>query len=230
MNLPPATALLSVLLDLPPGPLELLADRSVYLPSSKCLVLSDTHFGKSAAFRARGLPVPEGDTATDLGRITRLLERCGAEQLLIAGDLLHARVGCAPEVLDQLLPWLQSCSAEITLIEGNHDASCGRNPLGPDWPLVREVTLDGFHLLHDPDEESGNSEGFHLGGHLHPVARIKDGTAAGFRAPVFWWRGNQLVLPAFGSFTGGKTYSFGKGDRLFTALNDRVVELPPAIW
>lgn len=221
----------SVILPLPPGPLQLLPDKAVLLQESRTLVLADTHFGKSAAFRARGLPVPEGDTAADLARIEELIRANKSEHLVIAGDLLHARVGCQPEVLDLLRPWLRSSSIPITLVEGNHDVACGKNPLGEDLPLVTGLTIDGFHILHNPDEVLDSPDGFHLGGHLHPVVKIKDGTGPGFRAPVFWLRGNQLVLPAFGSFTGGQRYPFDASrDRLFTPLNERVVELPASLW
>ncbi|MGJ8726078.1 MAG: ligase-associated DNA damage response endonuclease PdeM [Roseibacillus sp.] len=218
-------------LNLPPGPLQLLADHALFLPQSHTLILADTHFGKSAAFRARGLPVPEGDTLTDLARIDKLITETKSSHLVIAGDLLHARVGCTPEVLDILLPWLAKSPIPITLVEGNHDAACGKNPLGKDFPLLPEYTIDDFHILHDPDDELDNPSGFHIGGHLHPAVRIKDGTGTGFRAPVFFLRKNQLVLPAFGTFTGGKTYSYSREhDRLFTPLNGRVVELPSSLW
>ena len=220
-----------VTLDLPPGPIELLADHSLLLLDSRTLVLADTHFGKSAAFRARGLPVPEGDTHTDLARIESLIAETKANHLIIAGDLLHARVGCTSEVLDILLPWLAKAPIPITLVEGNHDALCGKNPLGNDFPLTTDHTLHGFHILHNPDEEIANPDGFHIGGHLHPAVRIKDGSTTGFRSPVFFLRKNQMVLPAFGTFTGGKTYPYStEHDRLFTPLNGRVVELPPQLW
>lgn len=220
-----------MILSLPPGRVRLLADLSLLIEESRTLVLADTHFGKSAAFRARGLPVPEGDTVADLARIEALLHEEKVEELLIAGDLLHARVGCAPEVLSLLLPWLRETTATVTLVEGNHDRSCGLDPLGPEFPLTREVTRCGFHILHNPDEELANRDGFHIGGHLHPVVRIKDGTGPGFRTPVFWLRDNQLVLPAFGSFTGGQLYPYNRAsDRLFTPLNKRVVELPSELW
>ncbi|MBK1832952.1 ligase-associated DNA damage response endonuclease PdeM [Roseibacillus ishigakijimensis] len=218
-------------LDLPPGRIELLADKALLLPTTRVLVLADTHFGKSAAFRARGLPVPEGDTAADLARLDQLLADTRATELVIAGDLLHARVGCQPEVLSLLLPWLAKAPVPITLVEGNHDAACGKNPLGPAHPLLTTVTREGFQIRHNPDEVLGESTGFHLGGHLHPAVRIKDGTGPGFRTPIYWLRGNQLVLPAFGSFTGGQSYPYKEGeDRLFTPLNGRVVELPAKLW
>lgn len=218
-------------LDLPPGPVQLLPDKSLLLVTSRTLVLADTHFGKSAAFRARGLPVPEGDTMADLARIEDLISRHQVAHLVIAGDLLHARVGCTTEVLDILLPWLEKTKYTISLVEGNHDVKCGKNPLGKDWPLLTDLMVDGFHILHNPDAELGNEEGFHVGGHLHPAVKIKDGTGTGFRTPVYWLRDNQLVLPAFGSFTGGQFYRYRHDhDRLFTPLNGRVVELPSQLW
>ena len=54
---------------------ELLPDRALLLPGKGVLVVSDVHLGKEAAFRAAGLPVPEGAARDDLDRIARLMER-----------------------------------------------------------------------------------------------------------------------------------------------------------
>ncbi len=70
--------------------LTLLAGGAVYLADSATLVLAGLLLGKSAAFRAKGLPVPEGDDARDLGRLQTLVEKHAAVRLVIAGDLFHA--------------------------------------------------------------------------------------------------------------------------------------------
>lgn len=40
--------------------LWLLADKAVYWPARKCLLIADAHFGKASAYRSLGQPVPQG--------------------------------------------------------------------------------------------------------------------------------------------------------------------------
>ena len=62
--------------------------------------------------------------------------------------------------------------------------------------------------------------------HWHPVAKIADGKRTSLRLPCFLLRRNVLVLPSFGSFTGGALVDREEGDRLFVAPGDRVIEVP----
>ncbi|NIP96923.1 MAG: ligase-associated DNA damage response endonuclease PdeM, partial [Akkermansiaceae bacterium] len=186
-------------IDLNRRKVTLLPQKAVLLAES--LILADTHFGKSAAFRARGIPVPEGDTRQDTRRILDLLERHQPARLVVAGDFLHAPEGMSPAVLGFLSEFVCRLPCELHLVLGNHDLRAGTLP--PDWPVVthQALPLDGFSVVHDPRHAAPGS--FSICGHLHPVARIRDGRNTGFRLPCFWVRKDQLILPSFGSFTGG---------------------------
>jgi len=48
------------------------------------LLVADLHFGKSATFRARGVPVPAGTTQADLARLTALIEATRARRLVFS--------------------------------------------------------------------------------------------------------------------------------------------------
>ena len=52
--------------------LWLLADRAVYWPARRCLLIADAHFGKASASRSLGQPVPQGTTTENLARLERL--------------------------------------------------------------------------------------------------------------------------------------------------------------
>ncbi len=60
---------------------ELLAERALYWPRTRTLLVADVHLGKAAAFRAGGVPVPRGATASDLARLGALVARTGAGRL-----------------------------------------------------------------------------------------------------------------------------------------------------
>ena len=76
------------------------ADRTLWLPEGRTLVVSDLHLGKAAVFRHHGLAVPEGDTERDLGRLSEAIGSCGAERLVIAGDFFHAPAAQSVGVLE----------------------------------------------------------------------------------------------------------------------------------
>jgi metallophosphoesterase superfamily enzyme len=48
-------------------------ERALELPATRCLLISDVHWGKASALRAHGIPVPAGGTAADLERLDRVL-------------------------------------------------------------------------------------------------------------------------------------------------------------
>ena len=67
----------------------LLADRALYWPARRRLLIADLHLGKGDVLRAAGIPVPSGGTGHDLARLGTLLETTGAGQLWVLGDFLH---------------------------------------------------------------------------------------------------------------------------------------------
>ena len=203
--------------------LTLLPEGAVYLTDSDTLVLADLHLGKSAAFRAKGLPVPEGDTARDLGRVRSLAEKHGAARVVIAGDLFHAPSGITPELETDLEDFLNASGIPVTLVLGNHDEKLRAIPARLE--SLRELDLgSNLRVIHDPDDAHGKS--LHLCGHLHPIVKIPDGKRTSLRFPCFFKHGNQLVLPAFGTFTGGAVVHPEPEDRVFVALRNQVIELP----
>ena len=72
---------------------ELYAERALLWTRMRTLFVADVHLGKAAAFRAGGVPVPRGSTASDLARLGALVEASGAKRLCVLGDFLHAKAG-----------------------------------------------------------------------------------------------------------------------------------------
>lgn len=203
-------------------PLVLHPEAAVLLEEAGDLVVSDVHLGKAAAFRSRGIPIPEGDTERDLARLLGLTRETKARRLIVAGDLFHAPAGLTPEIESHIAAFLTNLGVPLVLVGGNHDAKLKRLPVG--ISCVDELETAGIRIVHDPADAGDTT--FFLTGHLHPVVRIKDGKRTSLRLPCFLLRGNLLVLPSFGSFTGGATIDPQPGDRAFVTLRDRVVEVP----
>lgn len=206
--------------------LALLAEGAAFLADESTLIVADIHLGKSAVFRAKGLPVPEGDSARDLARLFDLAKKHRASHLVIAGDLFHSSTGLTTQLETALADFMVRLEIPITLVTGNHDV--GIRKLPAQLRSVAHLDLENhLRVIHDPAHASGES--FHIAGHWHPVVKIPDGKRTSLRLACFLYRDNTLVLPAFGSFTGGAILDAEPGDRVFVAIRDQVVELPPSL-
>ncbi len=106
--------------------MDLHPEGGVLLPDTGTLVVADLHLGKSAAFRARGLPVPEGDSSRDLERLAALVAETGARELVVAGDLFHNATGLTPEIHGVLAGFLERVAIPVSLVLGNHDRKVSR--------------------------------------------------------------------------------------------------------
>jgi metallophosphoesterase superfamily enzyme len=71
------------------------------------LIIADIHFGKAAAFRSFGIPVPRGTTTENLDALDALIEATGAGHVLFLGDFLHARAAHAASTQAAMLAWRQ---------------------------------------------------------------------------------------------------------------------------
>lgn len=205
-------------------PVALLPERALFWPRARALVIADAHLGKAAAFRAAAIAVPEAVTAADLARLDHALERTGAARLLVLGDLLHARAGRSPAVLEAVAAWrARRPTLELLLVRGNHDRGAGDPP--PAWGVAcvdEPYALPPFVLRHLPEPHPA---GYALAGHLHPAVALAGPGRQRERLPCFLLGPRVAVLPAFGGFTGAATVRPRPGERVFVVAGDSVVEV-----
>ena len=194
--------------------LLLLADKALYWPQRKILCLADPHFGKAAAYRALGQPVPHGTTVANLTRLDALLAKYPANHLIWLGDFLHAPESHAAPTLAALHEWRQRHSAlTCTLIRGNHDLRAGDPPDTLNIEIVNEPLVIGpFALRHTPVEQAGLHV---IAGHLHPVFPLHGKGRQSLRLPCFHVTEKMTVMPCFGDFTGGHPLKARPGSRIF---------------
>ena len=207
---------------------DLLADRALYLPDWRALIVADVHWGKAAAFRARGVPVPHGTTRTGLDRLDALLAHTGATQLYVLGDLLHARDGMAPGTVQTLEAWRATRRAlPIRLVRGNHDYHAGDPPASLGIECVdAPLHVGPFALCHHPCE---HDTGYVLAGHVHPVAQLRGRARQRITLPCFAFGQRSGLLPAFGEFTGGAIIDERAYARTFVIADDAVLPLTASI-
>lgn len=205
-------------------PLQLWPERAAFDPESRSLLVADAHLGKAQAFRRLGVPVPGGTTADNLQTLSRLVERTGALGIVFLGDLLHARHGRSPAVLEAVALWRsRHAGLDLRLVRGNHDSRAGDPPPGWGVEVVDEPwPLGPWALCHHPDPVPGT---YVLAGHLHPAVAVGRGVDR-LRLPCFHFGAEVGVLPAFGAFTGMHTIERAPGDRVCVIAQDELRQLP----
>lgn len=208
----------------------LVPGRAAYLPATATLLVADLHLGKAATFRSQGIPVPEGSAQKDLARLAVLVAATRARRLIVLGDLFHARSGCTDHVFAEFTAARSRfADTEVMLVAGNHDRSVGRLPpgLGID-SVLRTHDEPPFHFVHEPGTplpEPDRDEPYTIAGHLHPTLAIRSPGGERVADRCFYAETGLLVLPAFGSFTGGHRVEPTPRRRLWIARDDGVVEV-----
>ena len=200
--------------------LLLLPEKAVYWAAEKMLIIADIHFGKAAAFRALGVPVPRGTTSENLAGLDALVAKHGARRVVFLGDFLHARAAHASSTQLAMLAWRQRHpDLELMLVRGNHDLHAGDPAAALGIELVDEPHAVGpFAFCHHPDIDT---PGYALAGHVHPVYVLATRFDA-LRLPCFVVGSTRLILPSFGAFTGGHAVRPEPGDNIYVTSGEAV--------
>ncbi|WP_198116836.1 ligase-associated DNA damage response endonuclease PdeM [Massilia rhizosphaerae] len=200
--------------------LVLLAQKAVFWPRERLLAIADIHFGKAAAFRALGIPVPRGTTSENLDALDALIDATGANHVLFLGDFLHARAAHVAGTQAAMLAWRRRrCDLILTLVRGNHDKHAGDPAELLAIDLVDEPwTVGPLSFCHHPDLDA---PGYVLAGHVHPVYVLATRFDA-LRLPCFVLGPRRMILPSFGSFTGGHVVHPGPDERIYVTSGEAV--------
>lgn len=205
--------------------LWLLADKAMYWPARRMLVVADIHFGKAAAFRALGVPVPRGTTTQNLQALDALLAAHACEEIVFLGDFLHARAAHAVATVAAMQAWrMRHPRLRLTLVRGNHDLHAGDPASALRIAMVDEPhTVGALSFCHHPDTVA---PGYVLAGHVHPVFHLRT-AAGGLRLPCFLLGPARAILPSFGAFTGGHAVRPGAGERVYVTADTAIFRIPP---
>jgi DNA ligase-associated metallophosphoesterase len=197
--------------------------RALIWSARRTVLIADPHFGKDDVFRRAGIALPPGTANADLARLTALVETHACERLVVLGDFVHGATRTGDGFLPAFAAWREAHpDLAVEVIAGNHD----RRERSANWTASVEwhttpVVDPPFVFSHEPRPDA---RGYVIAGHLHPVfhlARVRRRV----RVPVFWQRADLLVMPSFGSFTGGASIRPAPTDSVFAVGPERVIAL-----
>ena len=180
---------------------ELVAPAALYWPEQKALLVADLHLEKASFYARQGQMLPPYDSRATLHELAGLIDQTKAETVFCLGDNYHddggeVRLESEAATLLQLL----TSQVEWIWISGNHD----RDVSGLWGGTVRsEWTGNDIILRHEATKNPSFPE---ISGHYHPKYR----TAVRGRhvsRRCFVVGDSHMIMPAFGSLTGGMAAS-----------------------
>ena len=170
---------------------------ALYWPARDALLVADLHLEKASWFARLGQFLPPYDSHATLTALGVEVERSGAKRLYCLGDSFHDRFGCdrLPANARELLSSL-TAKLDWTWIVGNHDPGFADHCGGR---IEDEIELSGIILRHEAVPGDHHPE---ISGHFHPKLRLHlKGRQVSRRC--FVNSATKIIMPAFGSLTGG---------------------------
>ena len=205
------------------------ADGALFWPSQAAILVADLHLEKASWFARLGQFLPPYDSHATLSALAAGVERTGAERIFCLGDSFHDNFGCDRLSTDarELLRGLTS-RLDWTWIVGNHDPGFADHCGGR---IEEEVEIAGIVLRHEAVAEDARAE---ISGHFHPKLRLHlKGRQVSRRC--FVKSATKIIMPAFGSLTGGLDAhhpeilrSVGRGASALVPVSDRLLTFPLA--
>lgn len=176
--------------------LQARATGALWWAERRALVVSDLHLGKSERIaRQGGAMLPPYETRDTLGRLDAAIAACAPATVICLGDSfddLAAGAALAADVTE----WLTRLMAgrRWIWIAGNHDPG----PVGLGGAHLAELPMAPLTFRHIA---RGGASG-EVSGHYHPKATVRTRGRAVSRA-CFLYDSDRLIMPAFGTYTGG---------------------------
>jgi len=172
--------------------LSALPSGALLWPTQNLLCVSDLHLGKSERIARRGgVLLPPYEITDTLTKLDADIARHTPQTVICLGDSFDDQAA-AETLNDAHRLWLLRLMAgrNWVWIAGNHDPA----PLALSGTNQTEISLETLTFRHNAIPGATGE----ISGHYHPKARIKSRSR-----PCFVLGQNRLILPAYGTYTGG---------------------------
>ena len=201
--------------------IELLVKKGIFFREESTLVLGDMHFGKSGHFRKSGIAVPSAVHDSNMENLVKVLQYKKPRKVIFLGDLFHSIQNREWGYFGDVL--MQFPAIHFILVVGNHDilGKSQYETLGIEV-IEKELEMGAFVFTHEPiDNYSGKL--YNIYGHLHPGIRLYGKARQSLRLPCYFFKENQGVIPAFGTFTGLAIQKPREEDGVYVITNTEVI-------
>jgi DNA ligase-associated metallophosphoesterase len=190
---------------------------ALFWESKNTLLIADIHLGKVTHFRKNGFAIPNETLHQNFVKLKEVVEFFKPTQIIFLGDLFHSTHNSE---WDLFVNWCEECTSEIILIAGNHDIISSQHYEDLGIKVVSSLKIDDFILTHHPTEID---EFFNFSGHIHPGIILRGLGRSRLKLSCFFQRKNQMILPAFGAFTGLGIMKPELGDIIYGVTKDEII-------
>ena len=192
---------------------------AMYWTAKSCLFIADIHLGKSTHFRKNGSAIPDFTDVENYRKLDILLQEFDVKQILFLGDLFHSVYNSSWSAFED---WVKRQKCKFDLVIGNHDVISTHhfNKIG--IKTYKNLQIDDFSFTHHPQK---NPETFNFCGHLHPGFRLRGNGKQLLNLACFYLQPKQMVLPAFGEFTGHYYVNPKHKEQIFIIAEDEVLKV-----
>ncbi|MFD2605086.1 ligase-associated DNA damage response endonuclease PdeM [Euzebyella marina] len=198
---------------------QLHASGAVFWKEKSCLLISDVHLGKVTHFRKFGAALPRHAVHKNYLLLDRLVSYYQPFEICFLGDLFHSSLNKEWVLFEN---WMARTPSKITLITGNHDIIAPEKFESLGVEQFEELTTENFLLTHHPETRNGY---YNLCGHIHPAVRLQGAGRQRLKLPCFFKTEDQMILPAFGEFTGSYTLKPSDKDEVYVIAGEEVIKV-----
>lgn len=190
---------------------------ALFWETKKLLLISDVHLGKISHFRKHGVAIPNNAIEENFNKLTDVVAFFNPNTVIFLGDLFHSSKNQEWNIFEQ---WTSRCDSEIVLIAGNHDVIDKKHYTDINIKVLQFLEIDTFLLTHHPTDKKG---WFNFSGHIHPGVVLRGFGGQSLKLPCFFQKQNQMILPAFGEFTGKHIMKPKQEDIIYAIAQDQII-------
>ncbi len=169
---------------------------ALFWEAQQVLLISDVHLGKVMHFRKHGMALPGNSISKNFEQLDLAVAYFNPKGVIFLGDLFHSERNIEWDLFEN---WVLDKPFKIILVAGNHDII---NPIHYQKLAIAvcsELIIENFLLTHHPEERIGF---YNFSGHIHPGIKLHGVGRQTLKLPCFFKKEHQMILPAFGEFTG----------------------------
>lgn len=192
---------------------------ALYWKEKSYLLIADVHFGKITHFRKHGSGVPQEAIHKNIKELDAVVLYFDPDAIIFMGDLFHSHLNTEWFLFKN---WIESIDCKVQLVTGNHDIIAPLHYEDIGVQIFEELCIGSLLLTHHPETRDGF---FNIAGHIHPGVQLVGTGKQSLKVPCFFMTPNQLIQPAFGTFTGNYILTPKPEDRVFAVADDQVIEI-----
>lgn len=203
---------------------QLSANRAIYWPKRKTVIIADPHFGQNPSGGGKDVPGQLALLRSDLRRLSATLDQFASRRLVILGNFLDEHAPGNRPCVTAFAKWREElCKVEIILVRGNADSVLGDPPSEWNIECLQPPFFDSGLLFHH--EAPGRPVGPVMAGHAHPSVPMRGCCGERVRVPCFWFREKIALVPAFGGWAESRIVRPHPGDAVVLVGPDELVRV-----